>query len=271
MGCGKRYTEETTYKEGYQLNYGVLNFGNLGRGALDGHSAKTRKTKDLKVSQVPCVQVLFEGYNHFILLCEAAELLKDANLRVEVGRNRYKAFFSRCGNVCVLAKVEKLTLVVDMTMRSREKSARYEDGPDLPYPKTAYLNPEHNTPYNDRLEIVCPETKKTAVWYLIVDIHHGVDDHGERISRSGQEVTRVCVYHVDNGMATSAVGRVRSQLVNMFIVCLYYQVEILGGDTNASSYRYYRTQGMKKKTPKWGTSCLPIIEFEMPTKICLNG
>ena len=46
-------------------------------------------------------------------------------------------------------------------------------------------------------------------------------------------------------MATQAVGRVRSQLVNMFIVCLYYQVDILGGDANASSYRYYRTQGVK--------------------------
>ena len=193
------------------------------------------------------MNLLFKSYAHLICACETAELLKSDYLRGEVRRHGMRCLFSRCGNLCVLARAEKLEVVIDMTAPTHLISRMYNkevDKQDLPCMKTTTYNPKLDVDYRETMEF-CHGTEKGLLWYFIVDVTHGTDSNGLPIRRCGQVTTRVLVYHVDNKKAAMTPSMVRNHLVKMHIVAAYYRVDLICGDANAASYRYHKNQLVK--------------------------
>ena len=258
VGCGAEWKKDGS-NFSYQLNVGVYNLGNLGRGAIppgandeDRTWWKKRKTEQVGIPAVPYIDAIFKGCSHVVLLCEAAEMLKSPIMRKAVKDNDFKAMFSRCGNLAVIAKAEKVSLVVDMTMKSNMQSVKYDHHDHtghLPYPKRSVFDPSKKTPehYGKRWNLEQDQTEygKAALWYMIVDVKYGESSDGVTITRCGQRVTRVCVYHVDHKKASKSAYIVRDELTRMFVVCMYYQVDFIGGDANATSYKYFNEQTTK--------------------------
>ena len=98
-------------KTSLQLSYAAYNLGNLRRGAVpkDGSQYKKRRTEQGEVTEVPYLSLVFDGFSHIVLLCEAAEMLKMPKMRQAVGQHGHKAMFSRCGNMAVLARAENVS------------------------------------------------------------------------------------------------------------------------------------------------------------------
>ena len=96
--------------------------------------------------------------------------------------------------------------------------------------------------------------------YMIVDINQGKtlpvgsqgsgtmrddvpgDSMTESLSRAGMNSMRVCVFHLSSQVASGQVSLPHEALASMFIDCLYYQVDLIGGDPNMALYRYSGTK-----------------------------
>ena len=86
--------------------------------------------------------------------------------------------------------------------------------------------------------------------YMIVDIEHGKTlPHGSQgsqpsrnqvpgasltapFARAGMNSIRVCVFHLSSSIASGQVSLPHECLASMFIDCLHYQVDLIGGDPN---------------------------------------
>ena len=93
--------------------------------------------------------------------------------------------------------------------------------------------------------------------YMIVDINQGKtlpvgsqgsgamrddvpgDSMTEPLSRAGMNSMRVCVFHLSSQVASGQVSLPHEALA---IDCLYYQVDLIGGDPNMALYRYSGTK-----------------------------
>ena len=64
----------------------------------------------------------------------------------------------------------------------------------------------------------------------------------EPLKRAGMNTIRVCVFHLSAQVASSQVSLTHEALVSMFIDCLFYQVDLIGGDPNMALYRYSGTR-----------------------------
>ncbi|OLP82970.1 hypothetical protein AK812_SmicGene36333 [Symbiodinium microadriaticum] len=53
---------------------------------------------------------------------------------------------------------------------------------------------------------------------------------------------RVCVFHLSSHVASGQVSLPHEALASMFIDCLFYQVDFIGGDPNMALYRYSGTK-----------------------------
>ena len=96
--------------------------------------------------------------------------------------------------------------------------------------------------------------------YMIVDIKQGMTlPHGSQrsgtmrdqvprasltapLTRAGMNSIRVCVFHLSSHVASGQVSLPHEALASMFIDCLYYQVDLIGGDPNMALYRYSGTK-----------------------------
>ena len=96
--------------------------------------------------------------------------------------------------------------------------------------------------------------------YMIVDINqwrtlpHGSQGSGTMrdqipkesltapLTRAGMNSIRVCVFHLSSHVASGQVSLPHEALATMFIDCLYYQVDFIGGDPNMALYRYSGTK-----------------------------
>ena len=96
--------------------------------------------------------------------------------------------------------------------------------------------------------------------YMIVDINQGKTlPHGSQgsgtmrdqipkasltapLTRAGMNSIRVCVFHLSSHVASGQVSLPHEALATMFIDCLYYQVDFIGGDPNMALYRYSGTK-----------------------------
>ena len=96
--------------------------------------------------------------------------------------------------------------------------------------------------------------------YMIVDINQGKTlPHGSQgsgtmrdqipktsltapLTRAGMNSIRVCVFHLSSQVASGQVSLPHEALASMFIDCLFYQVDFIGGDPNMALYRYSGTK-----------------------------
>ena len=96
--------------------------------------------------------------------------------------------------------------------------------------------------------------------YMIVDIQFGKTlPHGSqgsqpmrdqvpaasltaRLTRAGMNSTRVCVFHLSSSVASGQLSLPHEALASMFIDCLFYQVDLIGGDPNMALCRYSGTR-----------------------------
>ena len=96
--------------------------------------------------------------------------------------------------------------------------------------------------------------------YMIVDIKQGKTlPHGSQgsgtmrdrvpkapltapLTRAGMNSIRVCVFHLSSSVASGQVSLPHEALASMFIDCLFYQVDLIGGDPNMALYRYSGTK-----------------------------
>ena len=62
------------------------------------------------------------------------------------------------------------------------------------------------------------------------------------LTRAGMDTIRVCVFHLSSSIASGQVSLPREALASMFIDCLFYQVDLIGGDPNMALYRYSGTR-----------------------------
>ena len=59
--------------------------------------------------------------------------------------------------------------------------------------------------------------------------------------KGGQTVYRVMVVHVNHAVARTACRSCRINFADLLVLCAHFQVDLMGGDFNAFSYRYYRS------------------------------
>ena len=64
----------------------------------------------------------------------------------------------------------------------------------------------------------------------------------EPLTRAGMNSIRVCVFHLSSQVASGQVSLPHEALASMFIDCLFYQVDLIGGDPNMALYRYAGTK-----------------------------
>ena len=62
------------------------------------------------------------------------------------------------------------------------------------------------------------------------------------LTRAGMNSMRVCVFHLSSQVASGQVSLPHEALASMFIDCLFYQVDFIGGDPNMALYRYGGTK-----------------------------
>ena len=64
----------------------------------------------------------------------------------------------------------------------------------------------------------------------------------EPLTRAGMNSIRVCVFHLSSQVASGQVSLPHEALASMFIDCLHYQVDLIGGDPNMALYRFSGTR-----------------------------
>ena len=57
------------------------------------------------------------------------------------------------------------------------------------------------------------------------------------LTRAGSDRIRVCMFHMSNTVAASKVALAHEALATMICDCMYYQVDLIGGDANMALYR----------------------------------
>ena len=76
------------------------------------------------------------------------------------------------------------------------------------------------------------------IWYAIFDVKLA---DGKQVWKGGQNFYRVMVVHINHLVARTACRSCRINFADLLVLCAHFQVDLMGGDFNAFSYRYYRT------------------------------
>ena len=79
------------------------------------------------------------------------------------------------------------------------------------------------------------------IWYAVFDIKLGSTSDGKQVWKGGQNFYRVMVVHINHSVARTACRSCRINFADLLVLCAHFQVDLMGGDFNAFSYRYYRT------------------------------
>ena len=83
------------------------------------------------------------------------------------------------------------------------------------------------------------------IWYAIFDVRLGNTSDGRQVWKGGQNFYRVMVVHVNHLVARTACRSCRINFADLLMLCAHFQVDLMGGDFNAFSYRYYRSGGQQ--------------------------
>ena len=60
----------------------------------------------------------------------------------------------------------------------------------------------------------------------------------KQVWKGGQSVYRLMIVHVNHAVARTACRSGRINFADLLILCAHFQVDFMGGDFNAFSYRY---------------------------------
>ena len=79
------------------------------------------------------------------------------------------------------------------------------------------------------------------IWYALFDVKLGSTSDGKPVWKGGQNVYRVMVVHIHHAVARTACRSCRISFADLLVLCAHFQVDLMGGDFNAFSYRYYKS------------------------------
>ena len=87
-------------------------------------------------------------------------------------------------------------------------------------------------------------TAETILWYMVVEVKYGSEDHpgqesrgsapAQTVSRAGMEVTRFLILHTNHKAASSKSFNARQRDRQMMTDIARFQVDVVTGDANAS-------------------------------------
>ena len=77
------------------------------------------------------------------------------------------------------------------------------------------------------------------IWYSVFDVTLGLTSNGNQVWKGGQNVYRLMVVHVNHAVARTACRSCRINFADLLILRAHFQVDLMGGDFNFFSYRYY--------------------------------
>ena len=79
------------------------------------------------------------------------------------------------------------------------------------------------------------------IWYAVFDVNLVMTSNGTQVWKGGQNVYRLMVVPVNHAVARTACRSCRINFADLLVLCAHFQVDLMGGDFNAFSYRYYRS------------------------------
>ena len=123
--------------------------------------------------------------------------------------------------------------------------------------------------------------------YMIVDMCYGMtlppgvtgdrrdfadDAFTHQLTRAGSDRLRVCVFHLNNKVASSQVALAHECLASMFLDCLHFGVDLIGGDPNMALYRASgsRQQSMDIKGGMYQSLLDYMLEAWLASPKCLK-
>ena len=95
-------------------------------------------------------------------------------------------------------------------------------------------------------------------WYAVFDVTLGVTSNGSQVWKGGQNVYRLMVVRVNHAVARTVCRSCRINFADLLILCAHFQVDLMGGDFNAFSYRYFRS-GSKQIAASLQDSSLAVM------------
>ena len=78
------------------------------------------------------------------------------------------------------------------------------------------------------------------IWYTVFEVKLGTTSTDKQVWKGGQSVYRLMAVHVNHAVARTACRSCRISLAELLILCAHFQVDFMGGDFDAFSYRYFR-------------------------------
>ena len=88
-------------------------------------------------------------------------------------------------------------------------------------------------------------SEQQEIWYTVFEVSLGTTSTDQQVWKGGQSVYRLMVVHVNNAVARTACTSCRINFADLLILCAHFQVDFVGGDFNAFSYRYFKTDSQQ--------------------------
>ena len=98
-------------------------------------------------------------------------------------------------------------------------------------------------------------SEQQKIWYTIFEVTLVETSTDHPVCKGGQSVYRLTVMHVNHAVARTACRSCRVNFADLLILCAHFQVDLMGGDFNAFSYRYFKT-GSQQIAPSLQDSSL---------------
>ena len=98
---------------------------------------------------------------------------------------------------------------------------------------------EHDTQIKKLVDNCGSEHRK--IWYTVFEVKFGLTSTFKSVWKGDQDFYRLTVVHVNHAIARSACRSCRINFADMLLLCTRFQVDIVGDDFNAFSYRCFRT------------------------------
>ena len=84
-------------------------------------------------------------------------------------------------------------------------------------------------------------SEQQKLWYTVFEVSLGTTSTDQQVWKGGQSVYRLMVMDVNHAVARTACRSCRINFADLLILCAHFQVDFMGGDFNAFSYRYFKT------------------------------
>eukprot|EP00971_Amphidinium_carterae_P192284 3815304-Amphidinium_carterae.1 len=112
---------------------------------------------------------------------------------------------------------------------------------------------------------------QSPVYFSIFEVRWGSQSRsaagGEMLMRGNLPFTRVMIVHVDHLAATKQPSLTRDALARLSAFNIVYQIDIMGGDFNASVYRYFSASKSRQRCASLADSSLRQVLSSMATVV----